>query len=118
MSDTTIEAAAPDGIRDGRFDAVREAFDKNLKNWGEIGGAVAVYLDGKPVVDLWGGRVIRNGAPAEAWDADSLVCMMSINKGVTVLYAHRRDLCRPGRCLTEGRAQGLRPGLSKAADLR
>jgi CubicO group peptidase (beta-lactamase class C family) len=38
------------------YAAVREAFADNVRRRGEIGAAVCVYQDGKPVVDLWGGH--------------------------------------------------------------
>ena len=89
MSEAAIESTEVDGKCDARFEAVRESFAENFERRGEIGGAVAVYLDGQPVVDLWGGRVIHGGESVEPWVQDTLVCMMSVNKGVTALCAHR-----------------------------
>ena len=43
------------GQCDPRFTAVREAFADNFATRGEVGAAVCVYVEGKPVVDLWGG---------------------------------------------------------------
>jgi hypothetical protein len=40
------------------FEWVREAFARNLSE-DEVGAACAVYQDGKPVVDLWGGLADR-----------------------------------------------------------
>ena len=41
---------------DPRFVArVREAFAENFAKRGDVGAAAAVTIDGKPVVDLWGG---------------------------------------------------------------
>jgi hypothetical protein len=43
-----------DGTCDTRFERVRNAFSGNFAG-NELGAAVAVTLDGKAVVDLWGG---------------------------------------------------------------
>jgi len=40
----------------GRFEPVRAAFLDNLDTGQDIGAAVAVFVDGEPVVDLWGGH--------------------------------------------------------------
>src|SRR5262245_65672000 len=37
------------------FEAVRDAFAVNLSSGADVGAAAAVFLDGEPVVDLWGG---------------------------------------------------------------
>lgn len=37
------------------FEPVREAFVRNFDTLGERGAAVAVYRDGRKVVDLWAG---------------------------------------------------------------
>ena len=44
-----------DGVTAPGFEGVREAFERNLADGLERGGAVALWLDGRPVVDLWGG---------------------------------------------------------------
>jgi CubicO group peptidase (beta-lactamase class C family) len=65
------------------FEAVREAFERNLAEGHEHGGAVAVWLDGKPVVDLWGGT--RDLAGRLPWQRDTLVNVWSVGKGVVAL---------------------------------
>jgi len=56
-------------VEDG-FEAVKAAFEKNFARFGEVGAAVHVTLDGKPVVDLWGGAADANGTRARtaAWE--------------------------------------------------
>ena len=61
------EAPAIHGQNEPRFDLIRKTFAANFATRGEIGAGVAVYLDGKPVVDLWGGHVIHDGKPAGPW---------------------------------------------------
>jgi CubicO group peptidase (beta-lactamase class C family) len=61
-------------------------FEENFQHHGEVGAAVAVFIDGKPVVDLWGGLARREeGRP---WERDTRVCMMSVSKAMTSLCVH------------------------------
>lgn len=72
-----------DGICDPRFERVRDAFDRNFAQGLEHGGGVSVVVDGKTVVDLWGGHA--NAARTRAWQRDTLVNVWSVTKGVTAL---------------------------------
>jgi CubicO group peptidase (beta-lactamase class C family) len=65
------------------FAPVAEAFIENYLRGEEIGSAVSVVVDGQVVVDLWGGWTDRN--QTHEWDADTLVCMMSVAKGVAAI---------------------------------
>ncbi len=68
------------------FRRVRDAFAENFARRGEVGAAVAVYHRGRPVVDLWGG--IADKASGRRWQRDTLVCMMSVAKGVSATLLH------------------------------
>jgi len=69
-----------------RFEKLRAVFAENFARHGEVGAAVAAYMDGQPVVDLWGGLARREeGRP---WQRDTRVCMMSVNKGMAALCVH------------------------------
>jgi CubicO group peptidase (beta-lactamase class C family) len=70
------------GDCDSRFAAVREAFRSNFAHHGERGAAVAVALDGRLVVDLWGGHASEDGRP---WRRDTLVNAFSVGKGLVAL---------------------------------
>ncbi|MEU1178556.1 serine hydrolase domain-containing protein [Streptomyces sp. NPDC005820] len=74
------------GHCDARFAAVRTAFEENFRDRGELGAAVAVTVDGEPVVDLWGGWA--DPARTRAWERDTLVNVWSTTKGPTALCAH------------------------------
>ncbi|MEU1510963.1 serine hydrolase domain-containing protein [Streptomyces sp. NPDC005811] len=74
------------GHCDARFAAVRTAFEENFRDRGELGAAVAVTVDGVPVVDLWGGWA--DAARTRAWERDTLVNVWSTTKGPTALCAH------------------------------
>lgn len=75
------------GETDRRFAAVRDVFASNFAERGEVGAAVCVYLDGRPVVDLWGG--FMDADRTRIWQENTLVCMMSVSKAMTALTAHR-----------------------------
>ncbi|GAA3181735.1 hypothetical protein GCM10017688_39040 [Streptomyces ramulosus] len=62
---TTIDGEVAAG-----FESVREAFAANFAQHGDIGAAVCVYRDGRPVVDLWGG--IADPDSGRPWTRDTL----------------------------------------------
>ncbi|ETK35742.1 serine hydrolase domain-containing protein, partial [Microbispora sp. ATCC PTA-5024] len=69
-----------DGHCDPRFSQVREVFERHFAAGQEIGAAFAVFLDGEPVVDLWGGLADRRtGRP---WERDTPVLAYSCTKAV------------------------------------
>ena len=55
----TIDRVLPEGkiegTCDGRFLGVAQEFERNFRERGELGASVSLTLDGKTVVDLWGG---------------------------------------------------------------
>lgn len=81
------------------FEGVREAFERNFVERGELGAAVHVIVDGEPVVDMWGG--IADPETGRRWDGDTLVVVQSCSKGVTATCGHvlidrgELDLDRP-----------------------
>ncbi|MEU8706270.1 serine hydrolase domain-containing protein [Streptomyces sp. NPDC048565] len=74
------------GHCDERFAAVRDAFAANFAERDELGAAVTVLLDGRPVVDLWGGWA--DGARTRPWERDTVVNVWSTTKGPVALCAH------------------------------
>ena len=83
----TTKAVAVHGRCDARFSAVRDAFARNFEEFGEVGAAVAVTIDGKPVIDLWGGVADRD--TKIPWQQDTIVTVYSTTKGMTTICAHR-----------------------------
>ena len=73
------------GHYDSRFAEVAEAFVANFSERDEVGASCAITVDGRAVVDLWGGRRARNGAP---WEQDTLCTVFSATKGAMALCAH------------------------------
>jgi CubicO group peptidase (beta-lactamase class C family) len=80
--------AAVDGWCDERFAGVRRAFAGNFAERGERGAAVCVHLDGRVVVDLWGGEAGGSGGP-RPWTGDTLVNAFSVGKGLAALLVAR-----------------------------
>lgn len=74
------------GTCDLRFERIREEFERNFAERGELGASVCVYVDGEPVVDLWGG--IADPSTGRAWDRDTMHVIMSATKGASALCAH------------------------------
>src|SRR6476660_6353172 len=76
-----VRASMVDGWVATEFEPVLDAFTRNFDERGEVGAAVCVYVDGRPVVDLWGGQAdARTGTP---WREDTIVLVYSSTKGVT-----------------------------------
>ncbi|MDT7793423.1 MAG: hypothetical protein QOD59_2859, partial [Mycobacterium sp.] len=71
------------GDVDEGYGKVADAFRRNLDSGKEVGAAVAVYRDGRKVVDLWGGY--RNGTTRAPWERDTIVTVFSTTKGVAAL---------------------------------
>jgi CubicO group peptidase (beta-lactamase class C family) len=68
------------------FEPVRAAFEANFAEHGDIGAAFALYVDGRKVVDLWGGKA--DAGRGREWDADTLTLVYSTSKGVSAIAAH------------------------------
>lgn len=75
-----------DGEVEAGFEPVREAFEGNFAQRGDIGAAVCVYQHGRPVVDLWGG--VADTETGRPWERDTLQLVYSATKGATATAAH------------------------------
>ena len=67
------------------YEPVREAFEANFAEPGEIGAAVAAVIDGQPVVDLRGGLADARGN--RAWEERTPVLVYSTTKGPAAVCA-------------------------------
>ena len=83
---TTIDKFPVSGQVAAGFEAVREAFTANFTRRGEVGAAVHVTVDGKTVVDLWGGSV--DAAQTRPWTPETIVNVWSTTKGWLALAMH------------------------------
>jgi CubicO group peptidase (beta-lactamase class C family) len=83
-------------------DRLTPLFRENFEKFGELGAAVSVWQDGKPVVDLYGG--FCDARHEKPWNADTLVLIWSATKGIGsacvlhVLQEHRIEI---DRCVAE-----------------
>jgi CubicO group peptidase (beta-lactamase class C family) len=77
----TIHGSCVDG-----FDKVRAAFASNFAERDDIGAAVAVWVEGDLVVNLWGG--CADAAGRRPWRADTLASIFSGTKGLTATCVH------------------------------
>jgi CubicO group peptidase (beta-lactamase class C family) len=85
---STIRAgqdAAVHGTFDERFRAVRDVLARQLKTGTDIGASAAVFIDGEPVVDIWGGYF--DEARTRPWERDTIVNNFSTTKTMTALAA-------------------------------
>src|SRR5262245_35291580 len=73
------------GTCDERFRAVHDVFSKHLNDGSDIGASAAVFIDGEPVVDIWGGYV--DPARTQPWTRDTIVNNFSTTKTMTALCA-------------------------------
>jgi len=103
-----LSQAAIHGLCDARFVALREAFAKSFAH-GEVGAAVAVCLDGRLVVDLWGGYA--DAARRRPWRRDTLVNVYSTTKGLASLCVHR--LVEAGKLDLEAPVAHYWPGFAQ-----
>ncbi len=74
------------GSCDGAFSAVRTAFERNFTHDNEVGAAVAVWVEGDLVVNLWGGYADANRK--KRWRQNTLASVFSGTKGLTSTCIH------------------------------
>jgi CubicO group peptidase (beta-lactamase class C family) len=83
-------AALPHGVQgaaDANFACTVRAFSRLFPGRRFGGGALAVYLHGEPVVDVWTGYADREGT--EYWTADTGAMVFSVTKGLASTVIHR-----------------------------
>jgi CubicO group peptidase (beta-lactamase class C family) len=66
---------------------VRRAFAQNFVQGKEIGAAVAAWVDGELVVNLWAGTADEAGT--KPWQVDTLSTVLSGTKGITSTCVHQ-----------------------------
>src|ERR1700730_17956364 len=74
------------GFCDLQFEQVADEFVRNFEERGEVGASVCVTVDGKTVVDLWGGSA--DPTTQAPWTQDTMSIVWSSTKGATALCAH------------------------------
>ncbi|PYI97993.1 MAG: esterase [Verrucomicrobia bacterium] len=59
---------------------LKPLFQENFERFGELGAAVSVWQNGKPIIDLYGG--FRDARRENPWTSDTLVLVWSATKGI------------------------------------
>jgi len=72
------------GEYEPRFEPVAKLMRKQIRSYGG-GAAAAVFLDGKPVVDIWAGPARNDGTP---WQQDTMSICYSGTKGIVSTAIH------------------------------
>ena len=81
------------GTYDDQFSDVKELFDQLHGSDREVGSSFAVYKDGNPVIDIWGGFTDKD--QKVVWERNTLANVWSTTKGVaaiTLAYAVEKGL--------------------------
>lgn len=80
-----VEMGKLKGVCPERFGHVRATLQYSLDSGDDIGASVAVFIDGEPVVDLWGGYF--DDKFDRPWDRDTIITTHSITKTMTGMAA-------------------------------
>jgi CubicO group peptidase (beta-lactamase class C family) len=75
------------GLCPPQFDAVREAFEANFANGGELGARFSLAVDGEVVVDLYGGWADRH--ETTPFGPDTLTPVFSTTKAIASILVAR-----------------------------
>jgi CubicO group peptidase (beta-lactamase class C family) len=62
------------------LERLKALFKENFEKFGELGAAVSVWQNGKPVIDLYGG--FCDAGREKPWIADTIVLVWSATKGI------------------------------------
>lgn len=81
------------GVVDSAYGAVMDAFRANFMDRGDIGAGCSVFVDGRLVVDLWGG--LADARVGRAWTADTAAVIFSCSKGLLAICLYQ--LVQAGR---------------------
>ena len=73
------------GNCDERFAGVRDVFAANFDKGLDVGASVAVFIDGEPVIDLWGGHL--DAEKTLPWQRDTITNVWSTTKTMTFVAA-------------------------------
>jgi len=91
-SEVDVQLALDDGRRiqgfvDDGYGGMLDTFVANFVDRKDVGAACCVVIDGRTVVDLWGGLAdARSGRP---WSRDTAAVVFSCTKGVLAILAYR-----------------------------
>jgi len=75
------------GFTEDKFTAVRTAFEKCFKDYGEHGASLCVYMEGREILNLWGGYA--DAAKTQPMQRDTLIAPASSIKGFFPFCLHK-----------------------------
>ncbi len=75
-----------DGIVEPGFEGVRDAFVRNFTEHGDVGAGFCLHVEGRKVVDLWGG--VADPVTDRPYDESTLQLVFSTTKGATAACAN------------------------------
>ena len=78
-----IANSSVEGWVDPAFSACLDAFRSNFGDDGELGAACAIYQNGRPLLDAWGGTAVAGSV--EPWRTNTAVPVFSVTKGIAAL---------------------------------
>ena len=67
------------GYCEEKYVPVKKIFESYFLKQEEIGASFAIYKEGKPLIDLWGGHKSENN---EKWEENTIVNVFSATKGI------------------------------------
>lgn len=68
------------------WEPVADVLERSLDDGSDVGASVAIYREGRPVVDVWGGVADRD--TDRAWSEGTVAAVFSATKGATAICAH------------------------------
>jgi len=87
MTSSTRLGLGAHGFVDEGYGPVMDAFRANFADRDDVGAGCAVYVDGRPVVDVWGGIADRRSG--RRWTRDTSAVIFSCSKGVLAICVYR-----------------------------
>ncbi len=86
MSEVDISEIEINGFVEQGFEKIKDEFIDNFTKREDVGAACSIYVEGKKVVDLWGG--FKDLEKKLKWQEDTLQLIFSSTKGITATIAN------------------------------
>ena len=74
------------GTCEPEFDEVKQIFTEHFKKGWDVGASFALFIGGKPIVDLWAG--FMDAAKTKPWKENTIINVFSTTKIPTALCIH------------------------------
>lgn len=97
------------GKADTKFSAIADAFAQGFAGKPDMGAGLCILIDGKIVVDLWGG--VANARIRRPWSANTPTVVFSCTKGLVSILAAR--LVQDGRLAYDDRVTKYWPAFAE-----